>query len=139
MEQTINFLTERERQLDDIDKAIRDTEYPPLHGKPTLEDLAGLLKGAAATIEELADQVDENENNADQVDENENNAERCEELQEAINDAVEKLDAAADDLEDWIDKNTKRCMESDALAVLLEIVQNFQRFLLEIRSDLRRV
>ena len=129
MEQTINFLTERERQLDDIDKAIRDTEYPPLHGKPTLEDLAGLLKGAAATIEELADQVDENENNA----------ERCEELQEAINDAVEKLDAAADDLEDWIDKNTKRCMESDALAVLLEIVQNFQRFLLEIRSDLRRV
>lgn len=59
MEQTINILTERERQLDDIDQAIRETEYPPLNGGPTIQDLAGLLKGAAATIEELGDQVDE--------------------------------------------------------------------------------
>lgn len=82
MKQTINILTERERQLDDIDQAIRETEYPPLNGGPTIQDLAGLLKGAAATIEELGDQVDE-------MDET---AERCDDLQEAINDAVDKLD-----------------------------------------------
>ena len=46
MEQTINILTERERQLDDIDKAVRDVKYPPLNGGPTLEDLAGLLDSA---------------------------------------------------------------------------------------------
>lgn len=77
MEQTINILTERERQLDDIDKAVRDVKYPPLNGGPTLEDLAGLLEGAAATIEELGDEVDELEETSD----------RCEELQDAINDA----------------------------------------------------
>ena len=59
MEQTINFLTEREHQLEDIDQAIRETQYPPLNGEPTIADLVGLLKGAAATIEELGDQVDE--------------------------------------------------------------------------------
>lgn len=61
MEQTLNILTERERQLEDIEQAIRDTEYPPLNGGPTIQDLVGLLKGAAATIEELGDQVDEME------------------------------------------------------------------------------
>ena len=82
MEQTINILTERERQLDDIDQAIRETEYPPLNGGPTIADLAGLLEGAAATIEELGDQVDEMEESAD----------RCDDLQYAIDMAVEKLD-----------------------------------------------
>ena len=81
MEQTINILTERERQLDDINQAIRETEYPPLNGGPTIQDLAGLLKGAAATIEELGDQIDERDEIAD----------RCDELQDAINDAVDKL------------------------------------------------
>ena len=119
MEQTINFLTERERQLDDIDKAIRDTEYPPLHGKPTLEDLAGLFKGAAATIEELADQVDEDENNA----------ERCEELQTAINDAVDKLDDVIINL--TLAQASGELADCKALEAIQGAVQ-------AVRSDLRR-
>lgn len=90
MEQTINILTERERQLDDIEKAIRQTEYPPLNGGPTIEDLVGLLKGAAATIEELEEKVAELEDNA----------ERCDELQDAITDALDTLEDVAFELED---------------------------------------
>ena len=90
MEQTINILTERERQLDDINQAIRETEYPPLNGGPTIQDLSGLLKGAAATIEELGDQVDEMGETA----------ERCDELQDAINDAVDELEEVIVELED---------------------------------------
>lgn len=117
MEQTINILTERERQLDDIDQAIRETEYPPLNGGPTIEDLVGLLKGAAATIEELGDQVDEMEESAD----------RCDELQDAVEDAVNELEdviVVLEDIkliatpEDWMkdmeDAITKlRCIRSD--------------------------
>lgn len=78
MEQTINILTERERQLDDIDKAVRDVKYPPLNGGPTLEDLAGLLEGAAATIAKLDYEAAELEETSD----------RCEELQETISGAA---------------------------------------------------
>lgn len=88
MEQTINILTDRERQLDDIDQAIRETEYPPLNGGPTIQDLAGLLKGAAATIEELGDQVDEMEDCAD----------RRDELQDKVNEAEEDLKGVICDL-----------------------------------------
>ena len=117
MEQTINILTERERQLEDIDQAIRETEYPPLNGGPTIQDLAGLLKGAAATIEELGDQVDEMEASAD----------RCDELQDAVNE-LEDVIVVLEDIkliatpEDW-----KKDME-DAITKLRCI-----------RSDLRRV
>lgn len=118
MEQTINILTERERQLDDIDQAIRETEYPPLNGGPTIQDLSGLLKGAAATIEELGDQVDEMEERAD----------RCDELQDAVEDAVNELEDVIIELEDIkLTENWKKDME-DAITKLRCI-----------RSDLRRV
>lgn len=119
MKQTINFLTERERQLDDIDKAIRDTEYPPINGGPTLEDLVGLLKGAAAAIEELADQVDEQEENA----------ERCDDLQSAINDAVEKLDDVIINL--TLAAASGELADCKALEAIQGAIQN-------VRSDLRR-
>ena len=90
MEQTINILTERERLLDDIEKAIRQTKYPPLNGGPTIEDLVELLEGAAATIEEMGEKVAESEGNA----------ERCDELQGAITDALDTLDDVAFELED---------------------------------------
>lgn len=137
MEQTINFLNERERQLDDIDKAIRDTEYPPINGGPTLEDLAGLLKGAAATIEDLAYQVDEQEEIA----------ERCEALQDAITDAFNALDDVVDDLEDAVKKlddavkklDDDEDLEASGLfAAPLKTVTDCLGRLMEIRSDLRR-
>lgn len=90
MEQTINILTERERQLDDIEKAIRQTKYPPLNGGPTVEDLVELLEGAAATIDELEEKVAELEDNA----------ERCDELQDAITDALDTLEDVTFELED---------------------------------------
>ncbi len=124
MEQTINILTERERQLDDIDQAIRETEYPPLNGGPTTEDLVGLLKGAAATIEELGDQVDE----MGEI------AERCDDLQEAINDAVDKLDDEILDIKDIIaeyDQYMGCCLR--------KAMERVNDTLMEIRSDLRRV
>ena len=89
MEQTINFLAELEQQLEDIDKARRAVKYPPLNGGPTIEDLSGLLKGAAATIKELSGQVDEAEETS----------ERCDELQDAINEAIDKLEDIVLDLE----------------------------------------
>ena len=121
MEQTINILTERERQLDDIDQAIRETEYPPLNGGPTIQDLAGLLKGAAATIEELGDQVDEMEESAD----------RCDELQDAIDKAVDKLDDLIFDLE-----RAKKIEQNEAWAKAQEAIIDTLR---EIKSDLRWV
>lgn len=120
MEQTINILTKRERQLDDIDKAVRDVKYPPLNGAPTLEDLAGLLEGAAATIEELGDEVDELEETSD----------RCEELQATINDAADKVDDVITDLDIAVASGKLgRCKELD------EILGR----LMEVRSNLRRV
>lgn len=124
MEQTINILTERERQLDDIDQAIRETEYPPLNGGPTIQDLAGLLKGAAATIEELGDQVDEKEEIAD----------RCDELQDAINDAVDKL---ADEILDI--KGIIAEYDQYMGVCLRKAMERVNDTLMEIRSDLRRV
>lgn len=124
MEQTINILTERERQLDDIDQAIRETEYPPLNGGPTIQDLVGLLKGAAATIEELGDQVDEMEETA----------ERCDELQDAINDAVDKLEDEILDIKGIIaeyDQYMGVCLR--------KAMERVNDTLMEIRSDLRRV
>lgn len=119
MEQTINILTERERQLDDIARAVRDTEYPPLNGGPTVEELAGLLKGAAATIEELGDRVDGMEDDA----------ERCEELQSAINDAVEALDDVIINL--TLAAASGELADCKALEAIQDAIQN-------VRSDLRR-
>ena len=121
MEQTINILTERERQLEDIEQAIRETEYPPLNGGPTIQDLAGLLKGAAATIKELGDQIYE-------MDET---AERCDELQDAVEDAVNELEDVIVELEDIkliaTPEDWKKDLE-DAITKLRCI-----------RSDLRRI
>ena len=122
MEQTINILTERERQLDDINQAIRETEYPPLNGGPTIQDLAGLLKGAAATIEELGYRVDEMEYLSD----------RCDELQYTINEAVEKLDDEILDINGII-------VEYDMGVCLRKAMERTIDILEEIRSDLRRV
>lgn len=124
MEQTINILTERERQLDDIDQAIRETEYPPLNGGPTVQDLVGLLKGAAATIEELGDQIDERDEIAD----------RCDDLQDAIDEAVEKLDDEILDIKGII-------VEYDQYmgVCLRKAMERINNTLMEIRSDLRRV
>ena len=119
MEQTINILTERERQLDDIDKAVRDVKYPPLNGGPTLEDLSRLLEGAAATIEKLGDEVDELEETSD----------RCEELQEAINDAADKVDDVITDL--------NIAVASGKLGMCKELEEILGR-LMKVRSDLRR-
>lgn len=124
MEQTINTMTERERQLEDIEQAIRETEYPPLNGGPTIQDLAGLLKGAAATIEELGDQVDERDETA----------ERCDDLQDAINDAVDKLDNEILDIKGIIaeyDQYMGVCLR--------KAMERVNDTLMEIRSDLRRV
>lgn len=119
MEQTINILTERERQLDDIDQAIRETKYPPLNGGPTIQDLAELLKGAAATIEELGDEVDEMEETSD----------RCEELQEAINDAADKVNDVITDL--------NIAVASGKLGMCKEL-EEILGHLMKVRSDLRR-
>lgn len=126
MAQTIYNLTERERerQLKDIDQAIRETEYPPLNGGPTIQDLAGLLKGAVATIEELGDQVDE-------MDET---AERCDELQDAINDAVDKLDDEILDIRSIIEEYDRYMG-----VCLRKAIEKIKDTLKEIRSDLRRV
>lgn len=124
MEQTINLLTERERQLEDIEQAIRETEYPPLNGGPTIADLVGLLKGAAATIEELGDQLDER----DEI------AERCDDLQDAIDDAVDKLDDEILDIKGIIaeyDQYMGVCLR--------KAMERVNDTLMEIRSDLRRV
>lgn len=123
MEQTINILTKRERQLEDIEQAIRETEYPPLNGGPTIQDLAELLKGAAATIEEQGDQIDE----MDAI------AERCDDLQEAINDAVDKLDDEIIYIEGFIaeyDQYMGSCLH--------KAMERVNGTLMEIRSDLRR-
>lgn len=124
MEQTINTMTERERQLEDIEQAIRETEYPPLNGGSTIADLVGLLKGAAATIEELGDRVDEK----DEI------AERCDDLQDAIDDAVDKLDDEILDIKGIIaeyDQYMGVCLR--------KAMERVNDTLVEIRSDLRRV
>lgn len=124
MVQTVNTMTERERQLEDIYQAIRETEYPPLNGGPTIQDLAGLLKGAAAAIEELGDQVDEMEYNG----------ERRDELQDAIDVAVDKLDDEILDIKGII-------VEYDQYmgVCLRKAMERVNDTLMEIRSDLRRV
>ena len=124
MEQTVNTMTERERQLEDIYQAIRETEYPPLNGGPTIQDLAGLLKGAAAAIEELGDQVDERDETA----------ERCDDLQGAIDDAVDKLDDEILDIKGIIaeyDQYMGVCLR--------KAMERVNDTLMEIRSNLRRV
>jgi DNA repair exonuclease SbcCD ATPase subunit len=127
MIQTINILTERERQLDDIDQAIRETEYPPLNGGPTIEDLVGLLKGAAATIEELGDQVDE-------MDEA---AERCDELQDAINDAVNELEDVILDLSE-LSEGLKKTAEEPQERMICKALEEIEDKIRKIYSDLRR-
>lgn len=92
---------------------------PPLNGGPTLEDLSGLLEGAAATIEELSDEVDEMEESTD----------RCDDLQDAINDAVDKVDDVITDL--------NIAMASGKLGMCKELEEILGR-LMEVRSDLRR-
>lgn len=124
MEQTINTMTERERQLEDIEQAIRETEYPPLNGGPTIQDLVGLLKGAAATIEELGDQVDERDETA----------ERCDDLQDAIDDAVDKLDDEILDIKGIIAEYDQYMGVG-----LRKAMERVNDTLMEIRSDLRRV
>ena len=119
MVQTINILTERERQLDDIDKAVRDVKYPPLNGGPTLEDLSGLLEGAAATIEELGCEVDERDETA----------ERCDDLQDAINYAADKVDDVITDLD--------IAVATGKLGMCKELEEILGR-LMEVRSYLRR-
>ena len=121
MEQTINTMTERERQLEDIEQAIRETEYPPLNGGPTIADLVGLLKGAADTIEELGDQVDE-------MDET---AERCDDLQDAVEDAVNELEDVIVVLEDIKMTATPEDWKKDMEDAIIKLRC--------IRSDLRRV
>ena len=121
MEQTLNILTKRERQLDDINQAIRETEYPPLNGGPTIQDLAGLLKGAAATIEELGYQVDEMEYLSD----------RCDELQDAITDALDTLEDAIFEVEDV--KVTAKIKEWE------EVIDSLVAKVRCVRSDLGRV
>lgn len=124
MEHTINLLTERERQLEDIEQAIRETEYPPLNGGPTIADLVGLLKGAAATIEELGDQLDER----DEI------AERCDDLQDAIDDAVDKLGDEILDIKGIITE-----YDQYMGVCLRKAMERVNDTLMEIRSDLRRV
>ena len=138
MEQTINILTDRECLLDDIEKAIRQTEYPPLNGGPTIEDLVGLLKGVAATIEELEEKVAELEDNA----------ERCDDLQDAIDDAVDKLDDLQDAIDDAVDKLDGEILDIKGIIAeydqymgkcLRKAMERVNDTLMEIRSDLRRV
>ena len=74
--------TEIERQLEDIDKAVRDTQYPPVQGGSTKDELTELLIGAAGTIEGLDTQLDGLEEQADRV----------EELESAIGDAHDMID-----------------------------------------------
>ena len=123
MEQTINILTERERQLDDIDQAIRETEYPPLNGGPTIQDLAELFKGAAATIQDLAELLKGAaatiEELGDQVDEMEESADRCDELQDAVEDAVNELeDVAAENLEKLAARKKAGTIEGDGDGII---------------------
>jgi DNA repair exonuclease SbcCD ATPase subunit len=127
MEQTINILTERERQLNDIDQAIRETKYPPLNGGPTIEDLVGLLEGAAATIEELGDQVDEMEELSD----------RCDELQDAINDAVNELEDVILDLSE-LSEGLKKTAEEPQERMICKALEEIEDKIRKIYSDLRR-
>lgn len=118
MEQNTNQMTDRERQLEAIAQAVRETEYPPLNGGPTIQDLAGLLKGAAATIEKLGDLVDDLEYNG----------ERRDELQDAINVAVDKLEDIDIDL--TLAQASGELGESKALKAIQDVI-------MEVRSNLR--
>jgi DNA repair exonuclease SbcCD ATPase subunit len=127
MEQTINILTERERQLDDINQAIRETQYPPLNGGPTIQDLAGLLKGAAATIEELGDQVDEMEESAD----------RCDELQDTVDEAANELEDVILDLSE-LSEGLKKTAEEPQERMICKALEEIEGKIRAIYSDLRR-
>lgn len=120
MKQTINMTTEIERQLEDIDKAVRDTQYPPVQGGPTKDELSELLRGAAGTIEDLDSQLDEIEEQADRV----------EDLESAIGDATDKIDD--------ILFNLSLAVESGELPAC-KTLEDMETQLMEIRSDLRRV
>ena len=127
MEQTINFLTEREHQLEDIDQAIRETQYPPLNGEPTIADLVGLLKGAAATIEELGDQVDEK----DEI------AERCDELQDIVDEAANELEDVIFDLSE-LSEGLKKTAEEPQERMICKALEEIEGKIRAIYSDLRR-
>lgn len=127
MVQTINILTERERQLEDIDQAIRETQYPPLNGGPTIADLVGLLKGAAATIEELGDQVDE-------MDET---AERCDELQDTVDEAANELEDVIFDLSE-LSEGLKKTAEEPQERMICKALEEIEGKIRAIYSDLRR-
>jgi DNA repair exonuclease SbcCD ATPase subunit len=127
MEQTINILTERERQLNDIDQAIRETKYPPLNGGPTIEDLVGLLEGAADTIEELGDQVDE-------MDEA---AERCDDLQDAVDEAANELEDVILDLSE-LSEGLKKTAEEPQERMICKALEEIEGNIRAIYSDLRR-
>lgn len=119
MLQTINMTTEIERQLEDIDKAVRDTQYPPVQGGPTKDELTELLRGAAGTIEDLDMQMTGMENQADRV----------EELESVIEDADDKIDD--------ILINLSLAVESGELPAC-KTLEDMETKLMEIRSDLRR-
>lgn len=119
MLQTINMTTEIERQLEDIDKAVRDTQYPPVQGGPTKDELTELLIGAAGTIEDLDTQLDGMEEQADRV----------EELESVIEDADDKIDD--------ILINLSLAVESGELPAC-KTLEDMETKLMKIRSDLRR-
>ena len=119
MLQTINMTTEIERQLEDIDKAVRDTQYPPVQGGPTKDELTELLRGAAGTIEDLDMQMTGMENQADRV----------EELESVIEDAADNVNEILIDL--------RLAVRSGEIATC-KTLEDMETKLMEIRSDLRR-
>lgn len=119
MKQTINMTTKTKRQLEDIDKAVRDTQYPPVQGGPTKDELSELLRGAAGTIEYLDMLMTGMENQADRV----------EELESVIEDADDKIDD--------ILINLSLAVESGELPAC-KTLEDMETKLMEIRSDLRR-
>ena len=128
MEQTIYTMTERERQLEDIDQAIRETKYPPLNDGPTIADLAGLLEGAAASIEELGDQVDE-------MDET---AERCDELQDTVDEAANELEDVIFDLSE-LSEGLKKTAEEPQERMIGKALEEIEGKIRKIYSNLRWV
>lgn len=127
MEQTINILTERGRQLDDINQAIRETQYPPLNGGPTIADLVGLLKGAADTIAELGYQIDETDETS----------ERCDELQGTVDEAANELEDVIFDLSE-LSEGLKKTAEEPQERMICKALEEIEGKIREIYSDLRR-
>ena len=120
MLQTINMTTEIERQLEDIDKAVRDTQYPPVQGGPTKDELSELLRGAACTIEDLDTQLDEMKELADRV----------EELESAIKGAADKIE------DSLINIDLARSAKSGEVPAWA--IENMETELMQICRDLRR-